>query len=204
MVGIILLGGCATPKPTPSPTATPVPPLPEPSRLTPGTSASIGKGLLAGQVIDSFNREVPKASIQLVEVRDGGPTGAPLEVWANQQGFFTIPGLDTRQTYQLTARVAEGSKVVMAATVFARPPDPRLLIKVSGDYVTPNIPAPPTLPSVVVPPPVKAKERSRSRSRPHRLECRSRPSRKSRPLRATTAARLRFPRQVRCGCRVPI
>jgi thiol-disulfide isomerase/thioredoxin len=127
--------------------------------LTPGTSTSVGKGLLAGQVIDKFDRRVSKASIQLVEVRDGGPAGAPLEVLTNEQGYFTIPGLDARQNYQLTARVSEGSKVVMAATVFARPPDPRLLIKISEDYVTPNTPIPPTLPSVIMPVKPKDKEK---------------------------------------------
>jgi thiol-disulfide isomerase/thioredoxin len=147
-------------KPAPTANSNPVPQdIPEIPRLTPGTSASVGKGLLAGLVIDKFDRKVPKASIQLVEVRDGGPTGAPVEFSANEQGYFTIPGLDAQQTYQLIVRKAEGTKVVMAATVFARAPDPRLLIKISEDYVTPSVPTPPPLPAVTVPPlPGKAKE----------------------------------------------
>ncbi len=153
----VLLGGCtASPKRPPGPDSLPphpfgIPDAPIPPRLTPGTGTSVTKGLLAGQVIDKFDRKVPKASIQLVEMHDSGPAGAPLEVWANEQGYFTIPGLDPSQTYQLTARIGEGSKVVMAATVFARPPDPRVLIKISEDYVSPVTPAPPALPAVGVP-----------------------------------------------------
>jgi thiol-disulfide isomerase/thioredoxin len=113
-----------------------IPPAPIP-KLNTESPATLVKGLLAGQVIDKFDRKVPRAAIQLVELRDSGQAGAPLEVQANEQGYFTIPGLDPNATYQLTARVAEGDKVVMVGSTIKRPPDPRVLIKISEDYVSP-------------------------------------------------------------------
>src|SRR5262245_24321728 len=44
----------------------PVPPIP--ANPTPVGNTAVVKGLLAGQVKDKFNREVSKASIQLVEL----------------------------------------------------------------------------------------------------------------------------------------
>src|SRR5205807_6570460 len=58
-------------------------------------------------------------------------------VQADEHGFFTIPGLDLGKTYQLTAQVKDGSQVIAEGKVFVQPPDPRLLIRVSEDFVGP-------------------------------------------------------------------
>lgn len=139
----------------------PAAPIP---KLNTDTPASVVKGLLAGQVIDTFDRKVSKASIQLVELRDNGQPGAPLEVQANEEGFFTIPGLDPKAAYQLTARVTEGEKVVMSGSTIKRPPDPRVLIKISEDFVAPATPVAPK----VAPPPAadspKPEEKAETRA----------------------------------------
>jgi thiol-disulfide isomerase/thioredoxin len=109
------------------------------------------KGLLAGAVLDKFARPVSKASIQLVEVREGAPS-APLEVLADERGLFTIPGLDPSAAYQLTARVQDGERL-MAGSAYARPPNGRMVIVISEDYVTPATPKPPPMPAVQVPMP---------------------------------------------------
>jgi thiol-disulfide isomerase/thioredoxin len=106
------------------------------------------QGLLAGQVLDKFNRKVPKASIQVVELGSSGPAGAPFEVEANKEGDFTIKGLDPSAAYRLIARVKDGDQL-QACTVEVRPPNPRVVIFVSEDNVnasTPPIPAMPIYP----------------------------------------------------------
>src|SRR5205807_8743384 len=113
----------------------------EPSGMSPV------KGLLAGQVLDKFDRPVSKASIQLIEVRQGGQPAAPVEMWSDPKGYFIIPGLDPSASYQLIARVKDGEQL-MAGTLYARPPDPRLVIRISEDYANPSTPAP-TNPPVV-------------------------------------------------------
>ncbi len=149
LIATIAFAGCSSPSKRPGRRSAsndaPVPPIP--AEPTPVGNSNVVKGLLAGQVKDKFNREVSKASIQLVELRDAGPAGAPIEIWSDEHGYFQIPGLETGGTYQLTARVAEGSKIVMAATQVARAPDPRMLIVVSEDNVTPVTPKPPLPPT---------------------------------------------------------
>ena len=107
-------------------------------------------GLLAGRVIDAFDRQAGKASIQVVAASNGrSPAPAPIEIQANEQGYFFIPGLDPGQPYRLIARLKEGNKLIAAGATWARPPDPRMVIRVSEDLVseiTPAIPARPTYP----------------------------------------------------------
>src|SRR4051794_9264357 len=59
-------------------------------------------GVLAGQVIDGYQRRLSSSVIQVVE-SDGGKPGAPIEVPVDGQGYFTVQGLQTGKRYQLTA-----------------------------------------------------------------------------------------------------
>ena len=61
--------------------------------------------LLAGQVIDkAFNRGLANASIQIVDLQDAhASTAARLDVSANGDGYFVIPGLQRGHHYQLIA-----------------------------------------------------------------------------------------------------
>jgi thiol-disulfide isomerase/thioredoxin len=107
-------------------------------------------GLLAGQVITSYNRNPPGTTyIQVTEPPDPGkPTGAPVEVVADAQGYFTIQGLQPGRHYQLTARVRNGDQL-LAGTTWATPPDPKVLIRISEDFAnaaTPAIPGSPAWP----------------------------------------------------------
>jgi thiol-disulfide isomerase/thioredoxin len=97
-------------------------------------------GLLAGQVIDTFNHKPPTTYIQVVQVRDSGePAGAPIDVAADAQGYFTIQGLEPGKHYQLWAR-AQDNDHKLAGTTWATPPNPRVVIRVSEEFVTPNMP----------------------------------------------------------------
>ncbi len=104
-------------------------------------------GILAGQVLDSYNRAPPGTYIQVAEARDSaGPAAAPVEVAADSQGYFTIQGLQPGKHYQLTARSRNGNQV-LAGSSWATPPDPKILIRVSEDFATASTPAIPPAPA---------------------------------------------------------
>lgn len=97
-----------------------------------GLPPNVG-GVLAGQVLDSYNRRVPPTLIQVVSLGEGqGNPAAPIEVAADNQGYFTIQGLQPGKTYQLIARAKDGERVLVGK-VSARPPKPNLLITMNDD-----------------------------------------------------------------------
>jgi thiol-disulfide isomerase/thioredoxin len=127
----------------PKPSGGPVMPPPDPLTQAPGNS-----GILAGQIIDSYNRQPAVTYIQVTaSTEKGEPAGAPIEVRADR-GYFTIPGLQAGRHYQLTARAQDGSRI-LAGTTWATPPNPKVLIRISEDFAsgtTPPLPPPPAWP----------------------------------------------------------
>jgi thiol-disulfide isomerase/thioredoxin len=124
--------------------------------FNPTPAAAPSGAILAGQVIDSYNRRLIGSMIQVAPIKDGEDTAgaAVRDIATNGQGYFTIPNLEPGRSYQLTARIQEGGKL-MAGTTVVRPPNPRVVIVVSEDFVsatTPPLPAPPsTTPSAPAP-----------------------------------------------------
>jgi thiol-disulfide isomerase/thioredoxin len=125
-------------------------------------TAGVG-GLLAGRVIDSSSSRSPTAFIQVVPLtgdKEDTPTAgsretpaAPIEVATDQQGYFTIQGLQPGQHYKLVARARDGERK-MAGITYATPPDPKIVIQISEDFVspaTPDIPPEPTFPGSKAP-----------------------------------------------------
>ncbi len=116
---------------------------PAPDRAVPASSRS---GILAGQVVDLANRRLPATFIQVVSSQDSaGPRGAPIEVAADQNGYFMIQGLQPGQPYELIARAKDGDRL-LAGRLWVRPPDPKVLIRISEDFAgstTPPVPPPP-------------------------------------------------------------
>jgi thiol-disulfide isomerase/thioredoxin len=110
---------------------------------------SAGNGLLAGQVIDSYSRPAEEAYILVsFPKQNGQPEKKPIDVAANAQGYFTISGLQPGGNYQLTARARDGKRM-LAGTTWVKAPNPRVLIRISEDFVsknTPPIPPPPAWP----------------------------------------------------------
>src|SRR5262245_1478499 len=158
------LAGCQSSKPRPpegppgpgagvpfwaDPGAAPLPPAAAGPAAGRGFEPGETSGVLAGQLIDSYNRRPGRSYIQVVsaaETADG--SGKPVEVATDDNGYFIIQGLKPGQTYLLTARTRDGGRV-LAGSVQATPPHPKLLIKLSEDLVSPHTPA---LPSAPVPP----------------------------------------------------
>ena len=108
----------------------------------PGNDPEIS-GILAGRLVDSFGRAPPAAFIQVVALGDAG--AAPIEVETVNQGHFYIRGVQPGRTYRLVARSTRDGRTIAGETQ-ARPPDTRLLIALSEDFVTsttPAVPGPP-------------------------------------------------------------
>jgi thiol-disulfide isomerase/thioredoxin len=134
----------------PPPPETPATPLAQPA-----PSTGVG-GLLAGRVLDSYDRPPPATYIRVVSAGDNAdPKNAPLEVATDSQGYFTIHGVQAGQHYQLIARTRDGDPK-LAGTTWATPPNARILIYMSQDFATPNTPpapAPPAAPGQKPPAP---------------------------------------------------
>jgi thiol-disulfide isomerase/thioredoxin len=88
-------------------------------------------GLLAGQIVDAYDHR-PTAPATIRVVADSSASAAPLEIPADNQGCFRIPGLLPGINYQLTATVKDGSRL-LSGTVSAVPPNPRVVIRVIDD-----------------------------------------------------------------------
>jgi thiol-disulfide isomerase/thioredoxin len=125
---------------------TPIIPRPETAADRP---PGVG-GLLAGQVLDNYQQKPPPTFIQVVALKEGNENqAAPIEVAVNTQGYFTILGLQPGRHYQLIARAKDGERV-MAGTAYATPPNPKVVIRISEDFVTastPPVPGDPAYPA---------------------------------------------------------
>lgn len=100
------------------------PPAAEPAPGAPVTPVSAA-GVLAGQVIDSTALGPVTSYVQVAEA---GTNGAPIEVPTDNQGYFTIQGLQPGRTYQLTARAQTDGRTLVGS-ITATPPNPRVVIR---------------------------------------------------------------------------
>jgi len=99
-------------------------------------------GVLAGRVVDGYDRPPGKVFIRVTLVDPKNPDAKPKEVGVspNAEGYFVIQGLQAKKTYSLAARAEDGERV-MGAVVQAQPPYTRLLIRVSEEKFSSAIPA---------------------------------------------------------------
>jgi thiol-disulfide isomerase/thioredoxin len=135
--------------------STPIAPInpPAPERTAQGPGAGFD-GILAGRVLDPYSSRPPTAAIQVVSLDDTQQQqAAPIEVYTDRDGYFTIPGLSTGRHYKLVVRAKDGERL-LAGIVYATPPDPKLLIRISEDYAsstTPPLPPEPGWPGTKAP-----------------------------------------------------
>lgn len=121
------------------------PPPPDPSAPPQGVN-----GILAGMILDYNNQRPPATYIQVVEAREAGAPGAPIDIAADSQGYFTVQGLQPGRHYQLIARARDGARPLVGST-WATPPDPKVFIRLTEDTTGQTIPIPPAGPSPVLP-----------------------------------------------------
>jgi thiol-disulfide isomerase/thioredoxin len=118
-----------------------------------GRSSPELSGVLAGQVITSFDgRPPPRTYVQVRPTSGKGaaePTGAPIDHEIDSNGYFTIVGLEPGRQYQLIARGHDGQKL-LAGMAWATPPNSRMVIPISSQFAgtaIPPLPAAPAYPS---------------------------------------------------------
>lgn len=102
-------------------------------------------GVLAGRVVDSFNRPAGVALVQVQMANSGN--AAPRTIETSPQGHFVIHGLQSGQSYRLVARSKTGMRPMVGEAI-VQTPDAKILIPISEDYVTPT----PTQPDSSGPP----------------------------------------------------
>lgn len=109
-----------------------LPAQPFDKELTKGSGGNSRGTLLAGQVIDSFNNRLPRATI-VIQSQDGSNTASqPREVQTDDQGFFTIYGLESGKKYKLQAKARTG-EVIMTGNAEVAPPNSVVLIKLAQE-----------------------------------------------------------------------
>jgi thiol-disulfide isomerase/thioredoxin len=118
---------------TPDSNTAPQFPTRERPSAEPVSTVSQANGVLAGQILDRYNRRPANVYIRVVDLEDTrDPKAAPIEKQADEQGYFTIAGLRPGGHYQLAARGQDGDRV-FSGTLLAIPPNPRLTIWVGDD-----------------------------------------------------------------------
>ena len=114
---------------------------------TPAAQSSSAKGneILAGTVIDAYQRPVGNAYIRWVNL-DEKDVGAPIDVATDTGGHFIIQGLKPGGSYKLIARTKQGEKM-LAGTVLTSAPNVRVLIPIREDLVNASTPPLPGAPA---------------------------------------------------------
>jgi len=107
--------------------------------------AAANTSILAGTVIDAYHRPVSNAYIRWVNLEEKD-AGAPIDVAADANGHFIIQGVRLGARYKLIARTKQGERM-MAGVSLTNAPDPRVVITVSEDLVTADIPPLPGAPT---------------------------------------------------------
>ena len=115
----------------------------------PTTEDPTGSGVLAGRVVDSFNRAAGVALVQ-VQAADGRNDPAR-DVETSPQGHFVVRGLVPGRSYRLVARSKTGM-TSLGGEAYARAPDAKVLIPVSENYVVPNVTPQPNGGPTITPP----------------------------------------------------
>ncbi len=103
-------------------------------------------GIIAGSVLDHFNRHPQEAFVDYVCLDEPKGQEAPISVAVSPQGFFTIRGLQPNRAYKLTARAKYGDRMI-AGTTYAKAPDIHVVIRLNEDFVTPSTPGLPGPPA---------------------------------------------------------
>lgn len=111
----------------------------------PQASAGGDVTLLAGSVVDSYDRPMGNTFIRWVCLEENRETGAPIDVSTDARGNFIIQGLKRGVQYQLIARSKQGEKMLAGITQ-TKAPNARVVILVKEDLVTINTPAIPGSP----------------------------------------------------------
>ncbi len=152
--------GASGPRPF---TGSPASPLPDRTDREGPTAAQVAySGVLAGTILDGFNRPMTGAFVQVVDLTDPD-SKVKLDVAVlPPRGEFVITRLVPGHNYKLIARVMDGTRL-LAGSAQATAPKPNIAIYVSEEFVgpdTPPLPGPITMPGRKPEPEEKEKDKT--------------------------------------------
>jgi len=105
------------------------------------------RGVISGFVVDPEGRKAGKLFVQVEPLPSDG-TGAPLEVETLADGSFLMKGLQPGQSYRLTTRVTDGTRIMAGRTDTKAPNTSVRLSLIEGlvlDDVKPGKESPPSI-----------------------------------------------------------
>lgn len=106
------------------------------------------QGILAGRIIDRYDRRVDGATVKIVSASDplnGEVAPIDYERTTNARGEFALANLEVGKVYQIIAKVRMGDRIYSGAA-FARPPDPVILVRLTKEeFSSPNVPSSPVI-----------------------------------------------------------
>jgi len=127
---------CPGSDPLVAPSGGPPPTPPGATAQNPGPAEI---ALLAGRVVDAYNRPATNTYIRLVNLEGVKDGSNPIDIATSSDGYFTIPNLKSGGQYQLIARTKQGDKL-LAGITYTMAPNPRILIQVKEEFATSSIP----------------------------------------------------------------
>lgn len=101
-------------------------------------------GVLAGRVVDASGRKLPRPYVGVIDLTAPAGKGT-IHLVADDNGYFTVMGLEEKKQYQLWACTRDGDRL-MAGGLFAVASKDDLVIKISEDQVLPTTPDVPDRP----------------------------------------------------------
>ena len=116
--------------------------MPRDSGTLPGAN-----GYLAGRVVVEATEQPIKASILIKNLDREDAKGSDLDFWTDESGFFTIPKLNAGEPYLLIVRSYDDRELI-SRTLYVKPPNPTLLVRLDKKYTTPSTPPPPDMPKL--------------------------------------------------------
>jgi thiol-disulfide isomerase/thioredoxin len=121
------------------------------------------KGVLAGYIVDTDGRNAKDVAISIIPADPKAGT-EPIVILADRNGAFLVPNLKPGETYQLTAQMRDGGRMLTGQT-YATAPSVHVRVRLKDD-VTATVGAGPTLSSGGPPPPSFPTEKDRSTNLP--------------------------------------
>ena len=104
-------------------------------------------GVLAGLVLVEATDKPIRASIMIKNLDREETKAADLDVECNDSGYFTIPRLEPGKPYLIIARANDNGELI-SRTMYVKPPNPTLLIRLDKRYTTASTPLLPGMPLV--------------------------------------------------------
>jgi thiol-disulfide isomerase/thioredoxin len=104
-------------------------------------------GVLAGQVVVEATEKPIRASILIKNLDREEAKAADIDLSTDDTGYFAIPKLDAGKSYLIIARANDNGELI-SRTMYVKPPNPSMLIRLDKRWTTASTPPPPPMPGL--------------------------------------------------------